>query len=218
MTTLGRVIFWGATGQAKVLREALSGSVELVAIFDNRTIASPFPDIPIFHGEAGLAYWQSSCRELPQAGACVAIGGMRGRDRLELLDRLADFGYEPVTVLHPRAFVAAGAKLGRGCQILALGAVCAGATLGDAVIINTAASIDHDCVIGHGVHVAPGATLAGEVTVGDFAFIGTGATVLPHLRIGVGAVVGAGAVVTRNVADGATVFGNPARPRARAIP
>jgi maltose O-acetyltransferase len=35
---------------------------------------------------------------------------------------------------------------------------------------------------------------------------------LPGVTIGDNAIVGAGAVVTRNVAPGATVAGNPARP------
>lgn len=41
--------------------------------------------------------------------------------------------------------------------------------------------------------------------------IGAGAIVLPGLRVGKGAMVGAGAVVTRDVPDGVTVVGNPAR-------
>lgn len=215
---LQQVIFWGGTGQARVLRDALSDSVALIAIFDNRAIPSPFEDVPIFQGEHGLEEWESARRPLPLPKVCVAIGGMRGRDRLELQLRLIARGYEPLTVIHSRAFVACDVRLGSGCQILALSAVCTGTTLGDAVIVNTAASIDHDCVLGQGVHVAPGATLAGEVIVGDFAFIGSGATVLPRLRIGAGAIVGAGAVVTKHVAAGTTVVGNPARLHRSATP
>jgi len=209
-----RVIFWGATGQARVLREALSGSgIALAAVFDNREIESPFDDVPIFHGEPGLEAWEALQRSDSQPiHACVTIGGGRGQDRLNLLHLLSRRGYAPLTVVHPRAFVASTAMLGDGCQVLALAAVCANARLGDAVVVNTSASIDHDCTIGNGVHIAPGATLAGEVAVGDFAFVGAGAVVLPRVRIGPRAVIGAGAVVTKDVAADTTVIGNPARP------
>lgn len=206
------VIFWGATGQAKVLRDALSVSdARLVALFDNREIPSPFPDVPIFHGAEGLAAWETSSRKSADIRACVAIGGARGRERLSTLLWLKGRGYSPLTVVHPRAYVARDARMGDGCQILALATLCASARLGDAVVINTKASVDHDCAIGDGVHVAPGATITGEVVVDEFAFIGAGAVILPGIRIGAEAVVGAGAVVTRDVPAGTTVVGNPAR-------
>jgi len=50
------------------------------------------------------------------------------------------------------------------------------------------------------------------VVVGANAFVGLRAIVLPGVTLGRQAVVGAGAVVTRDVADGQTVAGNPARP------
>lgn len=205
------VIFWGGTGQAKVLREALDDNTTLLALFDNRDIESPFHDVLLFHGASGLADWRAQNQGIRPVHACVAIGGHRGAERLQLQRWLSDRGYPPFTVAHRRAFVAASATVGEGCQILAFAAICADARLGDAVIVNTSASIDHDCVVGDGVHVAPGARLAGEVVVGDFAFIGTGAVILPRIHIGEGAIVGAGAVVTKNVPNSATVIGNPAK-------
>ena len=50
------------------------------------------------------------------------------------------------------------------------------------------------------------------VTLGEDVWIGASAIILPGITIGDGAIVGAGAVVTRDVAEGATVVGNPARP------
>ena len=75
----------------------------------------------------------------------------------------------------------------------------------------------HDCVIGDFVTFAPGVRCNGRVHIGDYAYIGTNAILREGksdkpLRIGVGAVVGMGAVVTKDVPDGVTVIGNPARP------
>ena len=49
------------------------------------------------------------------------------------------------------------------------------------------------------------------VLIEDDAWIGIGAIILKGVRIGRGARVAAGAVVTRDVPEGATVAGNPAR-------
>lgn len=50
------------------------------------------------------------------------------------------------------------------------------------------------------------------VKIGCNVWIGGGAIILPGVTIGDDAIIGAGAVVTRDVADGVTVAGNPARP------
>jgi maltose O-acetyltransferase len=51
------------------------------------------------------------------------------------------------------------------------------------------------------------------VRIGSDVWVGGGAIILPGVTIGDGAVIGAASVVTRDVAEGATVLGNPARPR-----
>jgi maltose O-acetyltransferase len=51
------------------------------------------------------------------------------------------------------------------------------------------------------------------VRIGSDVWIGGGAIILPGVIIGDGAVIGAGSVVTRDVAEGRTVAGNPARAR-----
>lgn len=59
---------------------------------------------------------------------------------------------------------------------------------------------------------AQGGEWGKPITLGDDVWIGGGAIVLPGVSVGAGAIIGAGAVVTRDVAPGATVAGNPARP------
>ncbi len=205
------LILWGATGQAKVLYEAIIDSdMRLVALVDNRNIPSPIQNIPILFGEDGLDEWLTRRDSRGDLCGSVAIGGNKGTERLMIIDQLKLRRIQIITIIHPMAFVAKTSEIGEGCQILAGSAVCACAKLGRAVIINTLASVDHDTVIGDGVHIGPGATLAGEITVESGVFIGAGAIILPRLTIGKNAVVGAGAVVTKDVTANVTVVGVPA--------
>ena len=206
------IVLWGATGQAKVVYEALlTTDYRIVALVDNRVIKSPLSHVPVLLGEAGLNQWLNKRESSAKLYFSVAVGGARCRDRLELKTLLKRKGLVPLTIVHPSSFVAKDATLDEGCQIMAQAAVCTRTHLGNFVIVNTAASVDHDCVIAAGAHLGPGARLAGEVTVGKCAFIGMGAIILPRLSIGADAVVGAGAVVTRDVQPQETVVGNPAR-------
>ena len=58
-----------------------------------------------------------------------------------------------------------------------------------------------------------GAEFGRPVSIGQNVWIGGGAIILPGVNISDDAVIGAGAVVTRDVPQGITVVGNPARHR-----
>lgn len=140
----------------------------------------------------------------------VAIGSRTVRRNA--LSRLEEAGASIACLLHPRASVSERTVIAPGTVAMAGAIINVGATIGAGTIINTGAIVDHDCVIGRWCHVAPGAVLGGTVTVGDLTDIGAGAVVLLNRKVGAGATVGAGAVVNRDVADGVTVVGSPARP------
>lgn len=211
MQPMKKLILWGATGQSIVLEEFLGDTFNLVALFDNnRSVTSPFPDVPLYYGWDGFDDWLKN-QSNEQIYFAVAIGGQHGNVRQEIHETLQSKGLQACNAIHPTAYVAKGATLLEGCQLLPMAVVGARTKLGTATIINTSAHVDHECVIGKGVHVGPGAHLAGCITVGDYSFIGTGAVVLPWINIGKNSIVGAGSVVTRDVPDNSVVYGNPCR-------
>lgn len=205
-----RVILWGGTGQAKVVRPIIEHyGGKIVAVFDDDpTLQPPFDDVPLCFGKKGFQRWFS--KEDPgNLGFCIAIGNPRGV-RVKLSEWLIKKGLTPVSVIHPSAVIADNAILGEGCQCMAGAIINPLAIFGRQCIINTNASVDHECVLGDEVELAPGATLCGQVTVENDAWIGAGVVVLPRITIGKGAIVGAGAVVIRDVPSGVTVVGVPA--------
>ena len=101
-------------------------------------------------------------------------------------------------------------------EIGSLTTVCRG-TLADTVI-DVGAKIDDHVHIAHNVHIGRHAfviacaEVSGGVKIGERAWIAPNASILNQLTIGDDAVVGLGAVVRKNVASGAVVAGNPAKP------
>ena len=206
------IIFYGGTGQAKVVRPIVEyyGS-KLVAVFDDTpNLEKPFQDVPLYLGSE-LEEWIKNRKEL-ELGFCVTIGCPHGRTRIKLHRELEGEGLSPITLVHPTAFISKNAKIGVGSQIMAGSIIGPEVELGQDCIINTNANVDHESFLESGVEIAPGATLCGLVNVGVNGWVGAGATVLPRIQIGSDAIVGAGAVVTKNVERDQTVVGIPAKP------
>lgn len=141
--------------------------------------------------------------------AVVALGD--NMKRAEIAAFMEHHGVAAYTAIHPSAVISESATIGKGCMVITQAVIHPDATVGRHTIVNTGAVIEHDDTIGSFCHIAPGVNLGSWVMVGDFTEIFTNATVIPRVTIGSHCVIGAGAVVLRDVPDGATVVGNPAR-------
>jgi acetyltransferase-like isoleucine patch superfamily enzyme len=111
-----------------------------------------------------------------------------------------------------------GVKIDSGVQFSG-----AGTTVGDGATIRNNSIICRECTIGSGVFISPqvmtiyqefteeGNRPKGGIRIGDAAHIGTNATIGAGVKIGANAWVGAKALVLKDVPEGETVKGIPAK-------
>ena len=200
------VLVQGRGGQGRdVLDAMLAAGHHVVGILDDSEPGTLVLGVPVLGPP-------STWRDHAAPGVAFALSHGPG-ERRALAAELRAAGVPIATVVHPRATISPHATIAEGAIILAGTVVAPDATIGPLTILNANCNVDHDGVLGEAVQFGPGVTLAGVVRVGDEAFLGVGATVMPGITIGARAVVGAGSVVTRDVPQGVTVAGSPAKPR-----
>lgn len=125
--------------------------------------------------------------------------------------------------------ILAHVRIGSGCSIGRGTEVGRGTVIKDRARIGWNVFLPPNSFVGERVFIGPGTICCDDKhprvpepsdppyealppIIEDDAVIGAGVVLLPGVRIGKRAFVGAGAVVTKNVADGETVAGLPARP------
>ncbi|MDO9551476.1 acetyltransferase [Rhodonellum sp.] len=189
---------YGASGHGKVIWSILEDlGIKSDGFIDQNLSIKQFTGLSVFHTEDSLTIDNQ-----------LLIGIGDNQIRKELSERL-ETSY--LKIIHPTAFLWKGVAIDEGTVVMANATIQIGSFIGKHCIINSACSIDHDCQIEDFVHISPNATLSGNVTVKEGAWVGAGATVIQGITIGKWAVIGAGAVVIKDVPDGATVVGNPAK-------
>lgn len=90
-------------------------------------------------------------------------------------------------------------------------------TLGDTIIregskIDNLVHIAHNVIVGRHAIVIAHSMVGGSVRIGDYAWVSPSACLRDVISIGDRSTVGLGAVVVKDVPDGGTVMGTPARP------
>lgn len=205
---------FGASGFGREVMPLVRASVgdhRLVFVDDNASVTT-------LNGHQVMSYGEFLELEAERKFVTIAIADAQVREKLT--DRCLGDGIEVFDVAAANVVVMNDVAVGQGMILCPFTTITSNVNIGISFHANIYSYVAHDCVIGNYVTFAPGVKCNGNVLIGDYAYIGTGAIIKQGrpgkpLRIGKGAVVGMGAVVTKDVADGAVVVGNPAKPLAR---
>lgn len=180
--------------------------VELIKYLGDYSPETIFDDAPKQNNILDVPLKKYNNEGLSSEALCITVGNNEVRKRIASV-----FNAEFPTFVHPSVVIYPSASIGKGSVVFPNAVIDAAVKVGDFCIINNNATISHNVHLHDYVHIAIQAAIAGGVTIGEGTLIGAGAIVLPELTIGNWAVIGAGSVVTKNVPDGAVVYGNPAR-------
>jgi len=116
----------------------------------------------------------------------------------------------PINAVYSSAIIASSTQLGHGNYIGAGAIIGSHSVVGNHSIIHSGVIINHEVKLGDYVQIGVGSVVNSGVIMQEEVFVGSGVVIVSGIKIGAGARLGAGSVVIKDVADGQTVFGNPA--------
>ena len=156
-------------------------------------------------------YSYDNARKLlsPATQFVIAVGEPAVRERL--FQKVKNDGYSFATLIHPDSYVPETTMVGAGAVIQARVFVSCNGTIGNNVYIQPLVGIGHDCIIGDSSVISSFCSLAGATKVGRESYIGMSSCVREETTIGDYCIIGMASAVHRDVPDGMTAMGNPAR-------
>ena len=198
-----KIIFLGYSGHAySVIDAAVANNCKILGYCDfNENSKNPF-------GIKYLGYEKELLGEQKEL-FFPSVGDNLLREKI--ITFIESKHWNQTTIIHPSSIISSRATIGASVFISSGVIINAIAHISKGCIINSGALIEHECEIGAYCHIAPGATIAGDVKIGARSFIGANATIIPGITIGNNVTIGAGTIVIKDIPDGVTCVGNPAR-------
>ncbi|MDY6373090.1 MAG: sialic acid O-acetyltransferase [Bacteroidales bacterium] len=116
-----------------------------------------------------------------------------------------------LTIICEGAYVNPTARIGDGSFIAGWTSISDSVNIGRHVMIHPFSNIGHDANIGDYSSIEAYVFIGGESSIGEESVMHVKSSIIRHKSIGNNVEVGINSVVMRNMPDGISVFGNPAR-------
>lgn len=148
-------------------------------------------------------------REASDLHLVCAIGNTSVRK--QIANRTSQYRNKYANLIHPSATLGYNVRLGLGVVVGAGCVVSVNVSIGDHAFLNPMCGIGHDAIIEPYSMLLWGIKLGGETFVGEGCKLGSNSVMIQQRRIGAWSILGAGAVVTKDINEGSTAVGVPAR-------
>lgn len=149
-------------------------------------------------------------RQSGNTWAVCAVGNTRGK--FGLIQKAKAHGLNFANLVHPGVAKNEFIEMGIGNIICWNTFLSVNIRLGSHIVINPGCGIGHDTVIEDYVTLYWDVTLSGNVLIHEGCEIGSKAAVIQKKSVGCWSILGAGAVAIRDIPDGCTAVGIPAKP------
>ena len=140
----------------------------------------------------------------------VMIAVADSKDRFDIAQRLPK-GIQFFNFIHPTALIMDNVEIGEGSFIGAYSILTTNIKIGKHAILNRGNHIGHDCRIGDYFSAMPGAIVSGNVTIYSLVYMGNNSSIKEKLSIHSLATIGMNSAVVKNIEDGGTYVGCPAK-------
>lgn len=202
------LLIYGAGGLAKEVYDIVARSTpdkyEEIIFIDDYADESRFYLSESIHFESILKRYDSSELE-----GVVAVGEPQYRELLT--KKFENAGVRLATIIDNTSVVSPTAFIDDGCIICEYCTVHSNVHIGKSALIQPYCCVGHDIDFGDYSVMSATCTPGGGSSFGKRVYMGMNASSKEKIQIGNDVIIGMGAAVFKDIPDGMTVIGNPAR-------
>jgi sugar O-acyltransferase (sialic acid O-acetyltransferase NeuD family) len=155
---------------------------------------------------------EDSCPPETHKAFCAIAFSRLNRNREKMFNEAQFKGYELISFVHPKAFVASSAKIGKNVFLFEGNVVQSHVVIEDGVVAWSGNHFGHGSYIGKFAFLSSHSVISGNCKVGAYSFLGVNSTLTDGITLGDNVVIGAASLVVKNVPSNSQIKGKASFP------